>query len=70
MRMSKPVGTGMSIIDTETAIKNFNAGKYDSHNVFMIVRAEPSTLVKLAEGGVKIPKVNIGIIFDGKVRQQ
>ncbi len=65
MRMSKPVGTGMSIIDTETAIKNFNAGKYDSHNVFMIVRA-PSTLVKLAEGGVKIPKVNIGIIFDGE----
>lgn len=65
MRMSKPVGTGMSIIDTETAIKNFNAGKYDSHNVFMIVR-EPSTLVKLAEGGVKIPKVNIGIIFDGE----
>ena len=65
MRMSKPVGTGMSIIDTETAIKNFNAGKYDSHNVFMVVR-EPSTLVKLAEGGVKIPKVNIGIIFDGE----
>ena len=65
MRMSKPVGTGMSIIDTEKAIKNFNAGKYDSHNVFMIVR-EPSTLVKLAEGGVKIPKVNIGIIFDGE----
>lgn len=31
----------------------------------MIVR-EPSTLVKLAEGGVKIPKVNIGIIFDGE----
>lgn len=30
MRMSKPVGTGMSIIDTETAIKNFNAGKYDA----------------------------------------
>lgn len=65
MRMSKPVGTGMSIIDTETAIKNFNAEKYDSHNVFMIVR-EPSTLVKLAESGVKIPKVNIGIIFDGE----
>ncbi|GAY76858.1 phosphoenolpyruvate-dependent sugar phosphotransferase system EIIB [Sporolactobacillus inulinus] len=26
MRMSKPSGTGMSIIDTETAIANFNKG--------------------------------------------
>ena len=64
MRMSKPAGTGMSIIDTETAIINFKAGKYDSHNVFMIVR-EPATLLKLIEGGVQIPKVNIGIMFDG-----
>lgn len=64
MRMSKPAGTGMSIIDTATAIKNFNAGKYDNHNVFMVVR-EPETLIALKEGGVAIPKVNIGIIFDG-----
>ncbi|MDN6576516.1 MAG: PTS sugar transporter subunit IIB, partial [Lactiplantibacillus plantarum] len=26
MRMSKPAGTGMSIINTEKAITNFNAG--------------------------------------------
>lgn len=65
MRMSKPAGTGMSIIDTDTAIKNFNAGKYDNHNVFMIVR-EPATLIKLKENGVDIPKVNIGIMFDGE----
>ncbi len=63
MRMSKPAGTGMSIIDTETAITNFKAGKYDNHNVFLIVR-EPVTLLKIAEAGVTIPKVNIGIIFD------
>lgn len=65
MRMSKPAGTGMSIIDTDTAIQNFRAGKYDNHNVFMIVR-EPSTLVRLKENGVEIPKVNIGIMFDGE----
>ena len=64
MRMSKPAGTGMSIIDTNTAITNFAAGKYDSHNVFLIVR-HPQTLVDLVKGGVAIPKVNIGIIFDG-----
>lgn len=65
MRMSKPAGTGMSIIDTATAIANFNAGKYDDHNVLLLVR-EPETLLKLAEGGVHIPKVNVGIIFDGE----
>lgn len=64
MRMSKPAGTGMSIIDTATAITNFNAGKYEGHNVLLLVR-EPATLLKLAEGGVVIPKVNIGIMFDG-----
>ncbi|MGO4985580.1 PTS system mannose/fructose/N-acetylgalactosamine-transporter subunit IIB [Streptococcus alactolyticus] len=68
MRMSKPAGTGMSIIDTNTAIINFAAGKYDSHNVFLIVR-HPQTLVDLAKGGVAIPKVNIGIIFDGPGKQ-
>ena len=65
MRMSKPAGTGMSIIDTATAITNFNAGKYEGHNVLLLVR-EPATLLKLAEGGVAIPKVNIGIMFDGR----
>lgn len=64
MRMSKPAGTGMSIIDTATAITNFNAGKYEGHNVLLLVR-EPATLLKLAEGGIAIPKVNIGIMFDG-----
>ncbi|NVY96007.1 PTS sugar transporter subunit IIB [Lactobacillus sp. DCY120] len=64
MRMSKPAGTGMSIIDAKTAITNFQAGKYDGHNVFLIVK-EPKTLLQLLAGGVKIPKVNIGIMFDG-----
>ena len=68
MRMSKPAGTGMSIIDTEKAITNFNKGKYDNHNVFLVVR-EPETLLRLLHGGVKIPKVNIGIMFDGEGKQ-
>lgn len=38
MRMSKPSGTGMSIISRETAITNFKNGKYDTHSVFVIGR--------------------------------
>lgn len=61
MKLSKPAGTSMSIISTDTAIQNFKNGKYDSHSVFILVK-EPATLVKLIEGGVQIPKVNLGII--------
>lgn len=62
MRMSKPSGTGMSIISTETAIKNFNEGKYDDHSVFVIVK-EPETLVKLVDSGVEFSDVNVGFLF-------
>lgn len=62
MRMSKPAGTGMSIISTETAINNFKVGKYDNHDVFVIVK-EPETLLKLEEAGVAFSDVNVGFLF-------
>lgn len=67
MKLSKPAGTGMSIIDTEKAITNFGAGKYDAQKVFVIVK-EPETLIKLMDSGVEIPGVNLGIVFaeDGR----
>ena len=63
MRMAKPAGTGVSVISTETAITNFKAGKYDGQRVFVLVK-EPETLILLMEGGVEIPKVDLGIIFN------
>ena len=63
MRLSKPAGTGMSLIDTETGITNFKAGKYDSHNVLLVVN-NVKTLLDLSEQGIAIPKVNIGIMLD------
>ncbi|WP_125565253.1 PTS sugar transporter subunit IIB [Companilactobacillus insicii] len=68
MRMSKPAGTGMSIIDTNKAITNFNSGKYDTQRVFVLVK-EPETLIRLIEGGVDIPKVDLGIIFNEDGRE-
>ena len=62
MRMSKPSGTGMSIISTETAINNFKMGKYDNHGVFVIVK-EPETLLKLEEAGIEFSDVNVGFLF-------
>ncbi|MFT8544828.1 MAG: PTS sugar transporter subunit IIB [Leuconostoc falkenbergense] len=69
MKLSKPAGTSMLIINTETAINNFKMGKYDNHTVFLLVK-EPKTLVKLIENGVKIPKVNLGIIFNQSGKKQ
>ncbi|WP_288760385.1 PTS sugar transporter subunit IIB [uncultured Lacticaseibacillus sp.] len=68
MRMSKPAGTGMSIISTGTAITNFKAGKYDAQAVFVIVK-EPATLLALVDAGITVPAVNVGVIFneDGRV---
>ena len=46
MRMTKPAGTGMSIINTKKAIHNFNIGKYDEQRVFILVK-EPEVLIEL-----------------------
>lgn len=63
MRMAKPAGTGISVISTETAITNFKAGKYDGQRVLILVK-EPETLIKLAQGGIEIPKIDLGILFN------
>ena len=68
MRMAKPAGTGVSVISTETAITNFKAGKYDGQRVLIHVK-EPETLIKLMEGGVEIPKVDLGIMFNEDGRE-
>lgn len=62
MRLSKPAGTGMSIIDTEKAIANFLAGNYSNQRVLVVVK-EPATYLRLLEAGVEVPAVNLGIIF-------
>jgi len=63
MRMSKPAGTGMSIISLATAITNFQNGNYDEQKVFVLVK-EPETLIKLQEAGIEIPAVNVGMVFN------
>ena len=68
MRMAKPAGTGVSVISTETAITNFKAGKYDGQRVLVLVK-EPETLIKLMKGGVEIPKVDLGIMFNEDGRE-
>lgn len=68
MRMAKPAGTGVSVISTEIAITNFKAGKYDGQRVLVLVK-EPETLIKLMEGGVEIPKVDLGIMFNEDGRE-
>lgn len=69
MRLSKPAGTGMSLINTQAAATNFNAGKYDNHNVLLVVN-NVQTLLDLTEQGVDIPKVNIGIMLDRSDRKK
>lgn len=69
MRMSKPAGTGMSIISIETAIANIKAGKYEDHNVLVVVN-NPSVLLALSDAGIELPKVQLGILFDREDREK
>ncbi|MGL5434573.1 MAG: PTS sugar transporter subunit IIB [Lachnospiraceae bacterium] len=68
MKMSKPTGTGLSVISRETAIANFKNGNYDEQKVFMLVK-EPSVILDLMKAGIEFPAVNVGMIFqeDGRV---
>lgn len=64
MRLGKPAGMACSIITEDTAVKNFKAGKYDDHKVF-IVCENPSTFLRLEEeAGVTIPRIVVGITRD------
>lgn len=59
MQMGKPAGTALSIINEETAYKNFAAGKYNGHTVFVLVQ-DAKILVNLSKQGEKIPVVVVG----------
>ncbi|AGK98660.1 PTS sugar transporter subunit IIB [Clostridium pasteurianum] len=69
MRLSKPTGVSMSIIDTNKAINNFNNHNYDIQRVFIVVK-EPETLKKLVDAGVELPKVNVGIMFFSEEKEK
>lgn len=60
MKLSKPSGQALSIINHETAFSNFKAGKYDNHTVFVIAR-DPQTFLDLVEMGQKVPILTLGL---------
>lgn len=59
MRMAKPAGVALSIINRETALANFAAGKYDDHSVFVVAR-DPQTILDLQEAGQTVPRLTLG----------
>ena len=63
MRMGKPAGCALSIIDEKTAYANFAAGKYNDHSVFVIVQ-DPEIILNLVKQGQKVPKLIIGGTVD------
>lgn len=59
MKMSKPAGKALSIINCATAYENFKNKKYDGHGVFIIVK-NPQIALDLINLGEKIPELVIG----------
>ncbi|MFR2053875.1 MAG: PTS sugar transporter subunit IIB [Collinsella sp.] len=54
MRMAKPSGVALSIINKETALANYRAGKYDDHTVFIVAR-DPQTILDVIQTGQVVP---------------
>lgn len=59
LKLAKPSGVNLSILGTEKASANINAGKYDKQRVFIVVK-KPETLEKVLDNGVKLDTINVG----------
>lgn len=59
MRLGKPAGVALSIINKETAYGNFKIGKYNGQKVFVIVN-DPQIILDLIELGNTIENVVVG----------
>lgn len=59
MKIGKPAGMSLSIINRETAYTNFKAGKYEGQKVFVIAN-DPQIILDLIEIGNKIPRLVLG----------
>lgn len=59
MKLGKPAGVALSIINRETAYANFKAGKYDGQKVF-VVCDDPQIILDLIQGGNKISQAVLG----------
>lgn len=59
MKLGKPAGTALSIINKETAYGNFKNGKYEGQKVFVIAN-DPQIILDLIEAGNPVPKLILG----------
>lgn len=59
IKLAKPAGVNLSILNEERAANNIVAGRYDSQKVFILVK-RPAVLLKLIADGVPIKVVNVG----------
>lgn len=59
MRMGKPSGCSLSIINKEIAYTNFKNGKYDGQKVFVICN-DPQIILDLIENGNEIGTLILG----------
>ncbi|MDN2453245.1 PTS sugar transporter subunit IIB [Lactobacillus sp. UCMA15818] len=59
IKLAKPAGVNLSILNEQKAINNINEGRYDSQKVFILVR-HPRVLVNMVQEGVPITAINVG----------
>lgn len=59
MRLGKPAGMALSIINESVALDHFSKHMYDSQKVFVIVR-HPQIILNMLNSGLEIPSITLG----------
>ncbi|EHN58254.1 PTS system mannose/fructose/N-acetylgalactosamine-transporter subunit IIB [Oenococcus kitaharae] len=59
IKLARPAGVNLSILNEEKAIDHILKGRYDSQRVFILAR-KPQVIVNLLAAGVAITDVNVG----------
>ncbi|MFT8329482.1 PTS sugar transporter subunit IIB [Oenococcus oeni] len=59
IKLARPAGVNLSILNEDRAIDHIVNGRYDSQRVFVLVR-RPKVLLDMIDGGVQIKEVNVG----------
>ncbi|KRN27543.1 PTS family mannose fructose sorbose porter component IIB [Lactobacillus selangorensis] len=59
LKLAKPAGVNLSILDEKRAADHIKAGKYDSQKVFIVAK-RPEILLQMVDDGVPITVINVG----------
>lgn len=69
LKLARPGSVKLSILTVEKSSKNILDGKYDSQNVFMVIK-RPETALELIKKGVNLKEINVANMSSGEGKEK